>query len=154
MSSFHFPIPYILANDRVKLIPFEPDLHSVALVAQLNAYPELLAHMPGEPFRSIKELKALLQTPSNSLFSLPNPAHLLFAIIDKTSQTPSPEDEEGQLAGTIAYMNASKSDRSVEIGFVSMFLNGVMSERNMLKEPQSLQPSFQATRKRTSLSTR
>lgn len=51
-----------------------------------------------------------------SILSLSNPAHYVFAVIDKT-RPPSPEDE-GELAGTISYINTSKVNLSSEIGVV------------------------------------
>lgn len=149
MSYFTFPIETPIANDRIKLIAFEPDLHSLHFVAQINANPELLAHMPSGPFGSVNDFKALLLEPSNSLFSMPNPAHYLFAVIDKTKAS-SPEDEEGELAGTIAYIGASKRDMSAEIGFISAF--SFLSVRSVSRKPahrRSSQLSFPSIRRPT-----
>ncbi|KUI59285.1 hypothetical protein VP1G_06539 [Cytospora mali] len=115
-SVFHFPIPAPISNDRLKLIPFDPDLHSTAFVAHSANHPELFAHMPLNRFSTVSDLKAVLSNPE-SILSFSNPAHFAFAIIDKT-RPPSPEDEEGELAGTVSYINTSKVHLSSEIGIV------------------------------------
>lgn len=115
-AAFYFPIATPIANDRVKLVPFERDLHSAPFVAQTLGRPELFAHMPSGPFDTVADLQALLARP-DSVVSSANPAHFLFAVVDKT-RPPSPEDEEGELAGTVAYINASRAMRSAEIGVV------------------------------------
>lgn len=113
---FDFPIPTPILNDRLKLIPFDADLHSTAFIAQSVNHPELFAHMPLRPFPTVGELKTALMD-ANSILSFSSPAHFIFAIIDKT-RAPSPEDEEGELAGTISYINTSKVNLSSEIGIV------------------------------------
>jgi RimJ/RimL family protein N-acetyltransferase len=113
---FSFPIPAPLSNGRLKLIPFDPDLHSTAFISQSINHPGLFAHMPLRPFLTVAELNTALFD-ANSIISFSNPAHFVFAIIDKT-RAPSPEDEEGELAGTISYINTSKVNLSSEIGIV------------------------------------
>lgn len=113
-SVFYFPIPTSISNDRLKLVPFDPDLHSTAFVAQSTDRPELFAHMPLRPFLSASDLKMAFSG-AESILSFSNPALFVFAIIDKT-RPPSPEDEEGELAGTVSYINTSKMNLSSEIG--------------------------------------
>lgn len=115
-SVFHFPICTPVSNDRVKLIAFDPDVHSPAFVAQSVDHPELFAHMPLNSFPTASDLKAAFIN-SESTFSLAMPQNFAFAIIDKT-RPPSPEDEEGELAGTISYINTSKFNLSSEVGVV------------------------------------
>lgn len=114
--AFRFPLPTPLANDRVKLIPFEPDLHSAAFVAGSGAHPEAFAHMPGGPFETVAALHAAIASPDGAL-SASDPANLLLAVVDRT-RPPSPEDEDGELAGIATYLDASPGMRSAEIGLV------------------------------------
>lgn len=116
ISAFHFPLTTPIANDRIKLVPFDPDLHSAAFIAKSHDHPELWAHMPSGPFETVASLRAAMAQPE-SVLSPANPAHFLFAVID-TTRPRSPEDDEGELAGIIAYMNASRATRSAEIGLV------------------------------------
>ncbi|KAL1858088.1 hypothetical protein Daus18300_010089 [Diaporthe australafricana] len=115
-SVFYFPIETPIANDRVKLIPFDLDLHGAAFIAQSADHPELYAHMSLLPFQTVSELKIPFAKP-DAILSLSNPAHTLFAIIDKTRER-SPEDPEGELAGMVAYINTSKPHLSSEIGAI------------------------------------
>lgn len=134
---FRFPIQTPIFNDRVKLVPFDagkpqqvpserstilwqlttlPDLHSHTFISQTRSHPDLFAHMPDEYFETIDKFKSLITEPG-SILSNSNPTIFLFAIID-TTKGHSPEDEEGELAGTIAYINTSEANLSAEIGAV------------------------------------
>ncbi|KAI3399710.1 hypothetical protein diail_5777 [Diaporthe ilicicola] len=115
-SVFHFPIDTPIANDRVKLIPFDLDLHGAAFIGQSADHPELYAHMSIIPYQTVSDLRAAFTRP-DTVMSLSNPAHTVFAIIDKTRGR-SPEDPGGELAGMVAYMNTSKAHLSSEIGAV------------------------------------
>ncbi|CAN8096785.1 unnamed protein product [Discula destructiva] len=113
---FYFPLEMPIANDRVKLVAFDAELHSTAFVGQSSPHPELFHHMPGGYFESVEELRSLILEPG-SILSNSNPGGYLFAIIDLTRE-PSAEDDGGQLAGMIAYINTSEVNRSTEIGAV------------------------------------
>lgn len=115
-SVFHFPIPTPIANDRVKLVPFDLDLHGAAFIAQSADHPELWANMSFIPFATVNELKESFTRP-DTILSLSNPAHTTFAIIDKTRDR-SPEDPEGELAGMVAYIYTSKAHLSSEVGAI------------------------------------
>lgn len=115
-SVFHFQIDTPIANDRVKLVPFDLDLHGAALIAQSADHPELWANMSFIPFTTVNELKESFTRP-DTILSLSNPAHTTFAIIDKTRDR-SPEDPEGELAGMVAYIYTSKAHLSSEIGAI------------------------------------
>lgn len=65
-------------------------------------------------FESVDQFKSWITEPGTVL-SNSNPAAFLFAIVDIT-QKPSPEDEEGEVAGIIGLLNASKDYLSAEIG--------------------------------------
>ncbi|KAI7773153.1 hypothetical protein LA080_011736 [Diaporthe eres] len=115
-SIFYFPIDSPIANDRVKLVPFDLDLHGAAFIAQSADHPELWANMSFIPFTTVNELKESFTRP-DTILSLSNPAHTTFAIIDKTRDR-SPEDPEGELAGMVAYIYTSKVHLSSEIGAI------------------------------------
>lgn len=113
---FHFPIDTPIANDRVKLVPFDLDLHGAAFIAQSADHPELYANMSIIPFTTVAELKAAFEKP-DTILSLSNPASHIFAIIDKTRDC-SPEDPEGELAGMVGYINTLPANLSSEIGAI------------------------------------
>lgn len=115
-SVFHFPIDTPIANDRVKLVPFDLDLHGAAFIAQSADHPDLYANMSFIPFTTVNELKASFTRP-DTILSLSNPAHTTLAIIDKTRDR-SPEDPEGELAGMVGYINTSRVHLSSEIGAI------------------------------------
>lgn len=72
--------------------------------------------MPSGFFETVDDFKNLITQPGSILSNL-NPGTSLFAIIDITKNR-SPEDEEGELAGIIAYINTSEENLSAEIGAV------------------------------------
>lgn len=65
-------------------------------------------------FDSVEEFNSLITQPGTVL-SNSNPASFLFAIIDLTREH-SPEDEDGELAGIIGFINTSEQNLSTEIG--------------------------------------
>ncbi|KAJ4391688.1 hypothetical protein N0V93_005308 [Gnomoniopsis smithogilvyi] len=111
---FCLPIQTPIFNDKVKLVPFEADIHSYSFVSQTQSCPELFAYMPSGYFDSVDEFNALITQPGNTL-SYTNPGTFLFAIIDLTREH-SAEDEEGELAGIVGYLNTSKRNQFAEIG--------------------------------------
>lgn len=116
VSVFHFPLDTPIANDRVKLVPFDLDLHGAAFIAQSADHPELYANMSFVPFATVSDLKASFASP-DTILSLSNPAHTTLAIIDKTRGR-SPEDPEGELAGMVGYINTSRPHLSSEVGAI------------------------------------
>lgn len=116
VSVFHFPLDTPIANDRVKLVPFDLDLHGAAFIAQSAGHPELYANMSFVPFATVSDLKASFARP-DTILSLSNPAHTTLAIIDKTKGR-SPEDPEGELAGMVGYINTSRPHLSSEVGAI------------------------------------
>lgn len=97
--AFYFPIQTPIANDRVKLVPFDFDLHSTALVAGTRDHPDIFAHMPSGPLDTVAAFKSAASQPG-SIFSPANPACFLFAVVD-TTRPRSPEDEDGAFAGIV-----------------------------------------------------
>lgn len=115
ISSFCFPVREI-SNDRVKLIPFNPDHHGEPFFRHLA--PEVFANMSIGPWDTVSDLKAAFyESHDRHILSFDNPESFAFAIIDKT-RPPSLADSEGELAGSISYINASVANLSAELGFV------------------------------------
>lgn len=124
-SPFHLPLSTPIANEVVKLIPFDLDLHTAPFIAQSHDRPELWSNMPVGPFKTITSFRNFVTGTADSgglaeespapIISFADPAHFLLAVID-TTRPASPEDEEGELAGIIGYVGASKEMRSVEVG--------------------------------------
>lgn len=74
--------------------------------------------MPPGPFTTASQLEAEFTSESpTSILSFSNPESFAFAIIDKT-RPPSPEDAEGELAGTLSYIRTSPVHLCTEIGFI------------------------------------
>ncbi|CAI7612266.1 unnamed protein product [Penicillium pancosmium] len=116
-SRFHFPV-HAVSNDRVKLIPLNLDRHLDTFFRLSVSHPELYAHMPLGPFNSLAELKAeFLDRSTSHILSFSNPESFAFAVIDKTRPA-SPEDPEGELAGTVSFIRTSPVNLCTEIGFI------------------------------------
>ncbi|KAJ5796534.1 uncharacterized protein N7518_005074 [Penicillium psychrosexuale] len=106
------------SNERVKLIPFNPDQHCETFFRISSPHPEIYTHLPLLPPASAMDLKSLFYSNSTShILSFSNPESFAFAIIDKT-QPPSPEDSEGELAGTVSFIHTSPTNLCTEIGFI------------------------------------
>ncbi|KAJ5317146.1 hypothetical protein PENANT_c029G07238 [Penicillium antarcticum] len=116
-SNFHFPI-HGVSNDRLKLVPFNPEQHCETFFRLSSPHPEIYSHMPMLPPRSAAELKARFydNSPGNIL-SFANPESFAFAIIDKTRPA-AVDDAEGELAGTVSFIHASSANLCAEIGFI------------------------------------
>lgn len=131
---FCLPIRTPLANDRVKLVPWDTDLHGARLVADTtmrghadssnaddNDNVDFFAYTIGGPFPTVRSFRAHYEDPRTSGLAVPtNPAHLLLAVVDKTRPA-SPEDEQGELAGLVGYLDTSPAHRTAEIGPVFTF---------------------------------
>ncbi|VBB77975.1 Putative acetyltransferase [Podospora comata] len=110
--NFCFPIR-TLSNDRVKLVPFSASTHAPSFTSHIITHPSLYAHMPLGPYTSTSEfITQFLETTS-----FPQQGYFTFAVIDKT-RPPSPEDEEGELAGMMSFMDTSPVHLSTEIGCI------------------------------------
>ncbi|KAH7925793.1 acyl-CoA N-acyltransferase [Leucogyrophana mollusca] len=106
--NFCFPIRE-LENERVKLTPFVPSVHAEPFHLGSAPHQELWQFLPFGPFSDTTSLlKELIEGRIQ-----PDPAIVLFAIIDKT-RPPS----ESPLAGVLGYLNTSQANLSTEIGFV------------------------------------
>ncbi|KAG0695275.1 GNAT family acetyltransferase [Suillus ampliporus] len=110
--NFCFPVQE-LSNERVKMTPFNPSIHSSPFSAIASAHPELWAHMPAGPFQTAQDFDTdFLQAVVD-----PDPGMVLFAIIDKTKPS-SAADADGELAGIMSYMNSSSANLCTEIGYI------------------------------------
>ena len=107
--TFRFPVKR-LENSRVVLEPFDVWKHVESFLRGCKDHPELFDYLPYGPFASIAEFEAFYTDRV-----LPNSAETLFAILAKAS----PSDESGTLAGVVGLLNASPTNASIEIGFVS-----------------------------------
>ena len=128
--NFCFPIRQ-LENDRIKLTPYivrnppstssiilivsyQPSIHTPPFFALSSPHPELYTHLPFGPFSSSLAFDQYLASRIH-----PDPALVLFAIIDKTrSADQLNTDKDGALAGVIGFLNSSPQNLSTEIGFV------------------------------------
>lgn len=118
--NFCLPLRLPIFNERIKLVPWETDLHAATFIAETRNHAEVFAYMVGGPYPTVDSFRADFDLP-NSLLSVPtNPEHFIFAIIDKT-KPPSPQDEEGELAGMVGYLFTSQENLSTEIGPVITF---------------------------------
>ncbi|TPX12270.1 uncharacterized protein E0L32_006917 [Thyridium curvatum] len=116
--NFYWPIRPSIANSRVKLIPFNPDIHASTFVEHARDHPEMFAHMPLGPLESAADLHALLARP-DTILSRANPNCFQFAVIDRAAP-PSRDSPDGALAGSISYIYTSAPHLSSEIGFVAV----------------------------------
>jgi len=94
------------------IIP-QADHHAGAYFAQSSAHPELYAHMPLGPYASEDDFVSCFLEKR----VYPDPRFIALAIIDKTRPS-SAEDDEGELAGMMAFMETSTTHLSTEIGCV------------------------------------
>ncbi|PFH49654.1 hypothetical protein AMATHDRAFT_147229 [Amanita thiersii Skay4041] len=108
--NFCFPVAETLENDRLKLVPFNPNIYTGELLTQLQANKQVFQYLPYGPFHTIDEF--------NDFFDLRfrrDPNSLLFIIYDKTKSSPG---NNHVLAGTIGLLNGSVINLVVEIGHI------------------------------------
>ncbi|KAJ2920569.1 hypothetical protein H1R20_g16524, partial [Candolleomyces eurysporus] len=106
--NFYFPIPDVLENDRLKLVPFVLSVHSKPFLELANKYPEVYTHIPWGPF----EDEATFNKFMDKIF-FQDRGWVLFAILDKTSN--------GALAGALAFIKTYPDHLNTEIGAVQIF---------------------------------
>lgn len=116
-STFLFPI-HPITNTRLKLTPFNPTHHTTTFFRLSSPHPELYTHMPMGPWPSQESFASEFHTPTQTqLLAFSNRTSFAFAIIDKTRPA-SPDDPDGELAGTISLVRTSDTHLSTEIGFI------------------------------------
>ncbi|KAF9449218.1 acyl-CoA N-acyltransferase [Macrolepiota fuliginosa MF-IS2] len=109
-QNFCFPVPAVLENPRLKLIPWDPSLHSNIYVQSIAPHPELFDYLPFGPFNSRKTFDPWFEERIHK-----QRGQIAFAIFDKTQG-----DSDKGFAGMIGLLNASSSHLSTEIGFVTI----------------------------------
>lgn len=106
-EGFCFPVPQSLENARVKLIPWDPSVHSQDFFESAKPHPELFDYLPFGPYESRESFDSWYeefnQTPHSNIF---------FAIFDKTRENAV---DKG-FAGMIVLLDVSKEQLSAEIG--------------------------------------
>lgn len=106
------------SNDCLKLIPFNPDKHGDRFFDLSSPHPSIYSHIPIDAIDSaVAFKKVFLEGPPTGILSFSNPESFSFAIIDKT-RAPSPEDPEGELAGTVSFTRTSPVHLCTEVGFI------------------------------------
>lgn len=109
-QNFCFPVPPVLENAQLRLIPWNPSLHSPIYVQSIAPHPELFNYLPLGPFDTREAFDAWFEGMVHKQQS-----QIAFAIFDKTRGS----DNEG-FAGMIGLLNASPENLSVEIGFLTI----------------------------------
>ncbi|KAJ8581966.1 acyl-CoA N-acyltransferase [Rhizopogon salebrosus TDB-379] len=112
--NFCFPV-HELESDRVKLIPFIPDLHAELYFQGSAAHPELYDFTPWGPFSDVSDfVEQLIHGRIGSDNAV------LYAIIDKTrtGTDPSSKPTSANFAGIIGYLNTSPLHLTTEIAFL------------------------------------
>jgi len=109
------PVPTILENERVAIVPFIPSIHAKPFFDGFNKDRDLLAkYLPLSLGENVKEFIAMIETHFRR-----TEASILFAIIDKTRRPLEAYPEirpVGQVAGILGFIRASDSNLSFEIG--------------------------------------
>ncbi|KAF8868420.1 hypothetical protein BD779DRAFT_1665587 [Infundibulicybe gibba] len=98
--NFCLSIPVTLENDRLQLVPLITKKHAVPFYENALRYPEILQYLPCGPFESIEDLT----TGFLDKFNGSDPAHILFAIYDKTRPPPPMGQPTKHLKTEIGYL--------------------------------------------------
>ena len=101
--SYPYPIK-VLENDRMKLVPFQYDLHAEAFHNAIKDAPELFKYFPAGPFSKAEELHGLIKV-------VVARGAMLYAVLAKV-------DGKLEMAGCIGYLNVEPSHLATELGFV------------------------------------
>ncbi|KAJ3994880.1 acyl-CoA N-acyltransferase [Lentinula boryana] len=109
-NNFCFPIPVVLENDKVKLVPFIPSKHAKALVKGFDE--NTWSYLSYGPFTSVEQFVEDFWEKGMRA----NPATTSFTIMDKAG--PLEANGEPPIAGIVSYINSSDWDACTEIGFV------------------------------------
>lgn len=104
--SFHYPVRE-LESDRVKLVPFDPELNGKEFFAASEPYPEIYDWIPVGPFATAEVFLDLIER-----IVLRDPAVVLFVVFDKSTEG------ESRIAGLIGLLDTVPATLSTEMGFV------------------------------------
>ena len=114
--NFAYPLhEETLQTPRLRLVPFVPAVHADTFWEHVKDHLELYRYYPYLP-RTLNDVLAW-----NERAIRPNPAHLLFAIIDRTRADAAHPAWGGTLAGIVALCNAAPAQLTTEIGFIMVF---------------------------------
>ncbi|EKM51083.1 uncharacterized protein PHACADRAFT_103896 [Phanerochaete carnosa HHB-10118-sp] len=105
--NFYYPVKEF-QSDRVKLVPFHPELNGKAFYDASALYPEVYDWIPFGPFPTIEGFLDYIEGRIHR-----DPALTLFVVYNK-----SVENETDQIAGLIGFLNTVPAYLSTEIGFV------------------------------------
>ncbi|KAF8891792.1 acyl-CoA N-acyltransferase [Infundibulicybe gibba] len=114
--NFCFPVPDVLENDRVKLVPFIAEKHAPPFFEATLPHPDVYTHLPYGPYTSCHDLTAsFIEGVIHS-----NDGRLLFAIYDKThpAREPRSDGETYEMAGIIGLLNSSAEHLKTEMGYI------------------------------------
>ncbi|THU89455.1 acyl-CoA N-acyltransferase [Dendrothele bispora CBS 962.96] len=122
-TNFCFPIPDVLENNRIKIVPFIPSEH-VEEVFEASQDDRLWSYLPCGPFKTCTDFQNFWE---NRICA--RNAEILFVIFDKTTSSDNPKEagsktssESGLVtAGLIGYVETSAIDLCTEIGLVVIF---------------------------------
>lgn len=113
--NFCFTVPSSIENERLQLVPFDPERHSSSFVQSVAQYPELFSYLPFGPF------------PHRDIFDpwfeetvLKSQFNIAFAVFDKTRRQEH-DYHNGTFAGMIGLLNASPKHLSTELGYIIIF---------------------------------
>ncbi|GJE90659.1 GNAT family N-acetyltransferase [Phanerochaete sordida] len=113
--NFVFPIlPASLENDRVKLVPFIPREHGEAYFTAGSADAQLWRYYP----LVWRDLRGFLTWLEHGVRQ--NPAHVYFAVLDKTRPDAARPHWGGSLAGAFGLFNASAANLCAEIAYIAV----------------------------------
>ncbi|KAF8873242.1 acyl-CoA N-acyltransferase [Infundibulicybe gibba] len=111
--NFCFSVPAVLENDRLQLVPLVAEKHAVPFYENILLYPNLLQYLPCGPFESVEDLT----TGFLEKFNGSDPAHILFAIYDKTRPSTA-YGATHEFAGIVGMINSSAEHLQTEIGYI------------------------------------
>lgn len=105
-ANFHYPVKE-LESDRVKLVPFHPELNGREFYHASAPYPEIYDWIPFGPFATADAFLGYVEGRIHH-----DPALTLFVVYNKVT------DNQDEIAGLIGFLNTVPANLSTEIGFV------------------------------------
>ncbi|THU87746.1 acyl-CoA N-acyltransferase [Dendrothele bispora CBS 962.96] len=122
-TNFCLPVPNVLENDRIKIVPFIPSEH-IEEVFEASQDDRLWSYLPFGPFKSCADLENFWENRIHA-----RDTEVLLVIFDKTTSSANPKEAGSKIssesglvvAGLIGYINSSAIDLCTEIGLVVIF---------------------------------
>ncbi|CUA71410.1 hypothetical protein RSOLAG22IIIB_04625 [Rhizoctonia solani] len=116
--NFCFPVRE-LETDRVRVTPFIPHLHAVALFEAITANPQVMHYMPCSTPATLEAFELFCEESYRI-----DTSRCMFVILDKTKLAPGDETDvakvKNALLGTLSYINASRELSTIEPGFITI----------------------------------